>query len=260
MKNLNLDCKNIENIVSKNSRILLALDFDGTLTPIMPCPQDVVLNAELRKILSKLSQKQKYCVAVISGRSLKDVKNLVKIKGLIYSGNHGFEIKGPKIKFLHPAYKNFRPYIKDIKFELLKKVKGVKGCLLEDKIVTLSLHYRLVGSKEIPFLKKAIKESACAFRKKIKVTQGKKVFEIRPRLNWDKGKALKTIAKLIKKKQNDLTIYIGDDKTDNDAFKVMGKKDISIFVGKDKNSSAKYFLKDTVQVRNFLKRLLKLGG
>ena len=82
-----------------NKFILLLLDYDGTLTPIVETPSKAIIHKDTRELLQKLSRSS-YCkIGIISGRKLEDIKNIVGIDSIIYAGNHGLEIQGPKIKF-----------------------------------------------------------------------------------------------------------------------------------------------------------------
>lgn len=257
MKYLFDDWKNIRSLIETSAQVLLALDYDGTLTPIVKRPQDAILDNHTRQILASLSKKGKFSVAIISGRKLKEVQELVKIKDIYFAGNHGFEIKGPNVEFIHPVYFYFKPYIEEIKKAFLEKTKDINGVLIEDKGITLSLHYRLVDEKNIKRVKDIFEKACLPYLKrgKIRIISGKKVLEIRPPIVWDKGKALKTIEDITKKSNNTLTIYIGDDKTDEDVFSAIKNKGISIFAGQPKNSGAKYFLNNTFEVKKFLERL-----
>ena len=146
---------------------------------------------------------------------------------------------------------------KKIKSELERKLKLIKGVLVEDKALSLTLHYRLVAlgglSKVFAVLRKTIYNYLKSG--KIKVRNGKKSVELRPNLDWDKGKAVAWILSKLKSRlpaKNIRPIYIGDDVTDEDAFKALGNKGISIFVGYGKSSCAKYYLKNTTEVKRTL--------
>jgi trehalose-phosphatase len=237
------------------------LDYDGTLTPIAPTPAEAILERALREILISLSRKDKYTVGIISGRSLREVKRLLKIKGIYYAGNHGLEIEGSGIKFIHPDFLRFKPYIREINEALSAVTRGIKGIVLEDKAMTLSLHYRLVDKKWVSKIIRAFNAICMPYERKgkVKLTSGKKVLEVRPAIGWDKGKAVKKIKQLARFASESLICYIGDDKTDEDAFNVLRTKDISIFVGKATSSAARYYLKDTEEVAEFLERVNTLN-
>lgn len=248
-----------------NRYIMLFLDYDGTLTPIVSTPEKAFISQEVKELLSELSKSPKCKLAIISGRALKDIKNIIGLKGIIYSGNHGLEIKGPKIKFATPVSARYKAILKHLKNSLKKKLPFIKGAFVEDKGLSLSLHYRLVDKKNIPQVKTIFHEAIILYlvRNKIKIKTGKMVLEVRPPSEWDKGKVvlwLLTRQRFALKGSDVFPIYIGDDKTDEDAFKVLENKGVTVFVGMPKPSYAKYYLKDTSEVKEFLKRLLSIQG
>lgn len=242
----------------RNKFILLLLDYDGTLSPIAENPKKAVISRETKDLLQSLS-KSHYCkLGIISGRSLRDLKNVVGVEGLIYAGNHGLEIEGPKIKFESQVSAGTKSAIRHIVAEIKKRLSSVIGVLIEDKVLTLSIHYRLVEKKDMPIFEKIISEITNPYvaREEIVINSGKKVYEIRPSLNWDKGKvALWLFARqqFISGLRDVLPVYIGDDSTDEDAFIALNRKGLTVFVGKPGNSMADYYLKDPKEVVKFLR-------
>jgi trehalose 6-phosphate phosphatase len=89
--------KKVKSYISSHKKICIFLDYDGTLTEIQKLPELAVLDKDVREILEKL--KQKYTLGIVSGRALNDVKSLVKVDGIFYSGNHGLEIEGENLTF-----------------------------------------------------------------------------------------------------------------------------------------------------------------
>lgn len=246
-----------------NKFILLFLDYDGTLTPIVESPERAVISCQTKELLKRLSRNTKCKLAIISGRALKDIKKLVGLKNIIYSGNHGLEIEGPKIKFKSSVSFEYQKILKQIKNSLILKFFGIKGILIEDKGLTLSIHYRSVDKKQIPRVKTIFHEIVIFYmaRNKIKIRPGKKIWEIKPPVEWDKGKVVLWLLarqKFALQDKSFIPIYIGDDKTDEDAFKVLKNKGLTIFVGQPKISAAQYYLKNTGEAREFLKRILNL--
>lgn len=236
---------------------ILFLDFDGTLAPIAPRPHLAKLTKARRELLEKLSKLPELTLAIVSGRKLDDLKQKVGLRGVYYAGNHGFEISGPKTKLVHPKVKEIKPLLKKIKIELKKQLKGIAGLIIEDKGPTLSIHYRCVKKAQVAKVKRVFNKVIEEFPKtKIKVTSGKKVFEIRPKVKWDKGEAVRWFLKKFQPAKESCPIYIGDDTTDEDAFKVLSNKGVTIRVGKDKNSLAQETLKDVEAVYKFLQTLL----
>ncbi|MCM8779455.1 MAG: trehalose-phosphatase [Candidatus Omnitrophica bacterium] len=242
----------------KNKNIFLFLDYDGTLTPIADTPDKAVISRKTKGILERLSRIPKFRLAIISGRALSDIKNLVGIEGIIYTGNHGLEIEGEKIKFRSPVFEYSKVIIRKIKNDLSKKISHFKGAFIEDKGLTLSLHYRLMDKNNISSLKNIFNDTIQPYliEKKIRVTMGKKVLEVRPPLKWDKGKVVLWLLAKQRLKDEIFPIYLGDDVTDEDAFFALRGKGLTIFVGKPKRSYAQYYLRNTQEVLEFLERIL----
>jgi len=246
-----------------NKFILLLLDYDGTLTPIVKTPSKAIIHKDIRELLQKLSRSP-YCkIGIISGRKLEDIKNIVGVDGITYAGNHGLEIQGPKIKFESQVSPRLKSIIRNIATGMQKRLSGIKGALIDDKGLTLSIHYRLVNKKDMPAFEKIVSEVTNPYMvsDKIKVNSGKKVYEIKPPVKWDKGKVVLWFLarqQFISGVKNVLPIYIGDDITDEDAFKALKRKGLTVFVGKPGNSKADYYLKNTEEVTKFLRSILCL--
>ncbi|MBI4845639.1 MAG: trehalose-phosphatase [Candidatus Omnitrophica bacterium] len=250
----------VEKKIGRNN-LFIFLDFDGTLAPIALTPKKAVLPKEVKQLLERMSENPRVRLAFISGRRLEDLKSKVGIKNAIYSGNHGLELSGPKIKFKPALPVRYQMIIGRIKRELDRKTFCIRGVLVEDKGLTLSLHYRLVKSRDIAGLKKIFQETAAPYlvNSKIKVQPGKRVIEVRPPVEWDKGRVVLWLLEknfFASKNAGVMPIYIGDDVIDEDAFRVIKNKGLAIFVGKPKKSYARYYLKDHNEVRNFLERIL----
>lgn len=241
----------------RKRHILLCVDFDGTVTPIKPKPKQAILAKKTRRLLDNISKHKAFTLAVVSGRSLKDVRKKVALPGVVLSGNHGLEIQYKNKNFIHPQAKKFIPLIKRQGELLRERIRGFKGVVLEEKGLSLSLHYRLLSAKKVPALRRIFLEVASAYLKKgkVKVTKGKKILELRPNINWHKGKAVRYLQKKLKISGSSL-IYIGDDVTDEDAFSAVNKVGgLSIVVGKKRNSQAKYYLNSHIQIQKFLNAL-----
>jgi trehalose 6-phosphate phosphatase len=246
------------------SHILLLADYDGTLAKIVGRPEDAVLSTGVRQKLITLARKSKISTGVISGRRIAELKSLVAIEGIYYAGNHGMEIEGPGLSFICPGAEAARPVIDGLARELAAALKGIAGVIVQEKGFSLSVHYRLAPDKE-DIVTSAVKRITAPHVDKgeIRVYAMKKVWEIRPPIDWDKGKAVAFIGRQISARlslSRLLTIYLGDDTTDEDAFRVVRPPaGWSIFVGeKNRTSAADYFLNSTAEVETFLTRLLEL--
>jgi trehalose 6-phosphate phosphatase len=244
------------------NHILLLSDYDGTLTPIVDKPELATLPQEVKKLLRKLAKNRRYTVGIISGRALVDLKSKVDLEGIIYAGNHGLEIEGFGSSFLEPIAEEMRPFLQMLNQALSATLRGIKGVFVEDKGLTVSVHYRLVDDTEEGKVKDTFRKVTDTLNVmgKIRITQGKKVYEVRPPGDWDKGKAIAWLmaeCREFRGKGGALPIYLGDDLTDEDGFKTIERSDgISIFVGEGGSQSvARYFLKSPEEVARFLKML-----
>ncbi|MDD5084822.1 MAG: trehalose-phosphatase [Candidatus Omnitrophica bacterium] len=246
-----------------NKEVILFLDYDGTLTPIVKTPEIAVLSSEARDTLEKLSRNPKFRVAIISGRSLKDVKKLVGLKNIVYVGNHGLEIEGPAIGYKCFVPDNTRLIIREICEKLSNRLSDLKGVFTENKGLTLSVHYRLARPRDASAARKIAEEIVRPYirKNKVKLNSGKKVVEIKPAGRHDKGKAvLWLLARPIfaREMKDFFPIYIGDDTTDEDGFKALEGRGLAVFVGRPKPSRARYYLKNARETISFLEKLLKL--
>ncbi|MDD5561670.1 MAG: trehalose-phosphatase [Candidatus Omnitrophica bacterium] len=251
------DLKKIKETIGGKS-LFLFLDCDGTLAPIVNTPDKVEIPQETKELLRLLSQKDNCRIAIISGRSLGDLKRIVGLNDIIYSGVHGFQIEGPKLKYELAVPAGYIETLQSIKARLKEKLSGIKGVLIEDKKLSLVLHFRLVDKEHLAFIESVFHESviSCLGKNKIQVKPGKKIFEIRPALNWDKGKVVLWLLarqKFVQNKNGILPVYIGDDVTDEDAFKALKNKGLTVVVGKPANSEADYYLENTKEVTRFLR-------
>jgi trehalose 6-phosphate phosphatase len=242
--------------------VLLLFDYDGTLTTIVERPELAALSPEAKNLLRRLSRNRRYTVGIISGRALVDLRSRVGVDGIIYAGNHGLEIEGLGSHFLEPLAEEMRPMLHILNSALSTALRGIKGVFVEDKGLTLSVHYRLAEGSEINKVDDAFAKITDPLNVtgQIKVTRGKKVYEIRPPVNWNKGKAVSWLmARLrqMKGKGGALPVYLGDDLTDEDGFKVVEQNNgISVFVGEEKiETAARYFLKSPFDVTELLRML-----
>ena len=231
--------------------IFLFLDYDGTLTPIVDRPDEACLSDDMRDILLSLSRFVP--IAIISGRALSDVMERVGIRDLVYAGNHGAEIWTGRRRAVSHNIAEERVLLEELLAGLRDGLAAIPGAILEDKGITASMHFRLVGAHDqgrlFDVFWKAVKGYENAFR----ITSGKKVLEIRPTRAWDKGKAVLWIWE--KLGEGKTPLYIGDDSTDGDAFRAVKGSGISVCIGN--NPGADYFLKNQSEVKSFLEWINK---
>lgn len=256
MKYLFSDWDKVSSEIEKSDRVFLFLDYDGTLTPIVSTSEKAKFPRKTKDLIKRLQRDPKFTVAIISGRSLKDIKRMVGISGFIYAGNHGLEIAKGQRRILKSIKSSTRSAIKKIMLSLKSQLRHIKGARVEDKGCTLSVHFRLVRPRQRQLVKKIFKRVMRPYvlSKKVKISSGKMVLEVRPGIKWDKGKA---VLHILAKEKKAWPVYIGDDVTDQDAFRAIKGKGISIFVGSPKKgTAADYFLKDPREVALFLNKLI----
>jgi trehalose 6-phosphate phosphatase len=206
------------------------LDYDGTLTPIVERPELAVLSESMRSIVRDLAQR---CpVAVVSGRDRVDVERLVGIDGLVFAGSHGFDIRVPGgRRIARQEGENFAPLLETIKARLHREVDSIAGTLVEPKKASVAVHYRQVAEAERPRIA-AVVEAILADHPTLRVTPGKMVYEIQPKLDWNKGHAVLWLLEALGLTAPDvLPLYFGDDVTDEDAFEALAGRGIGIYVG-----------------------------
>ena len=237
-------------------RAAVFLDYDGTLTPIVSRPELAVLSEEMRATLERLAA---VCtVAIVSGRDRLDVEGLVKVDGLVYAGSHGFDIVGPGgLNMQHEEGARYRPILEQAAGEIEQRVGGIEGVLIERKKYAVATHYRLVAEEHVPAIDDAVDEVAAA-HPELRRTGGKKVYELRPKLEWHKGKAVEWLLQALDLDHPDvLPFYLGDDETDEDAFRALADRGIGVMVAEDPGAtSAHYLLRDPGEAQAFLDRLI----
>ena len=250
--------------LQRAGQIVLFLDYDGTLTPIVSHPSKARLSPEARRLLRELSKQRGIWIALVSGRALKEIRRLVGLKELCYVGNHGLELAGPKIRHVNPMARKSRPLLKQIARKLEQGLRPIPGAWVEDKGFTLTVHCRQVESRRKLLVRNVFHGGVLPYeeKKQVRVTAGKEVFEVRPPVHWTKGTV---VTWLLARREAlghggpVLPVYIGDDLTDEDAFKALGDRGITVAVGPPNPLTlARYGVASHVQVVSFLQRLLKV--
>ena len=254
MKHLFKDWEYVQAKIQGAWSLFLFLDYDGTLTPIVSRPELAICPSEVKRHLEKLRDLPRVYLAIISGRSLEDLRGKVGVSDIIYVGNHGLEIENPG-----GSHKKFLSLtrtreLKKITQNLQNSLKEIPGILFEEKGPILSVHYRNVPKKFIARIHQVMEEELQQWRDRWKMTSGKMVLEIRPKVDFHKGKAVREILKTFPS-LGLLPIYFGDDQTDEDAFRVLKDKGISVFIGPGGfPSEADFFLRNPDEVQEFLSR------
>jgi len=237
----------------QDKRPVVFLDYDGTLTPIVPDPAKAFLGADMRTALAALAA---CCtVAVVSGRDLKMLRGFVELDSLYYAGSHGFEISGPAgWRDSMEKGLEFLPALAAAEASLRDRLAWIAGHEVERKRFSIAVHYRHVAKADLPSLTDIV-DTVLAEQPGLRKGLGKKVFELRPDIAWDKGEAvLWLLDRLGLDHTSVLPIYVGDDITDEDAFRVLAGRGLAVAVrdGDERMTAADYALAGTEDVRRFL--------
>ncbi|KAK4776033.1 hypothetical protein SAY87_023994 [Trapa incisa] len=255
---------------SKGKNIVMFLDYDGTLSPIVDDPDRAFMSDKMRATVKKLARC--FPTAIVSGRCRDKVYSFVKLAGLYYAGSHGMDIKGPakgskdkkngpgQAGILFQPASEYLPMINEVYNELVEKTSSTPGAMVENNRFCVSVHFRRVDEKKWSELAQQVR-SVLKEYPKLRLTQGRKVLEIRPTIKWDKGKALEFLLEALgfANCSDVFPVYIGDDRTDEDAFKMLRDRGqgFGILVSKfPKDTNASYSLQEPSEVMNFLQRLV----
>ncbi|MFC1905917.1 trehalose-phosphatase [Chloroflexota bacterium] len=233
----------------------LVTDVDGTISRIAPTPDEAVVSSMCRRYLEALVDKLDL-IAVISGRSLREVMGMVGVEGLVYVGNHGLDIWN---KSIPEMWSGSEQYVDTIAMALsaIKGMASIEGLYIENKGPTASIHYR--NSPDTEAARDVILAAAKSLTKEynLKVTEGRMVVELRPNIDVNKGSALES---LIHKYSLSTVLFLGDDLTDVDAFESLhnsGVNGFAIVVGSEEAvpqlySKADFVIHGVGEVERFL--------
>ncbi len=252
---LAMACLNAITAGLSRRKVALFLDYDGTLAPIVDRPEDAVLPDETRKVLKSLSEVA--VLAFVSGRMKREVRGFVGLDNVFYAGSHGFAIEGPNgLDFVQEEGGALMPVIAEAAREIASDLASVAGVLIEDKHFAVAIHYRRVAEDDRPLVEAAV-DRAVDRHGDLRKAGGKMVFELRPKIDWHKGKALDYLLRRLGLDDGSvLPIYIGDDVTDEDAFETLRGRGIAICVKEQPAPTAAAFrVRDPEEVCRFLRHL-----
>ena len=256
MKHLFKDWDTLQDRIRQARNLFLFLDYDGTLTPIVSRPEKALCPVKVKRLLETLRDLPGVHLAVVSGRSLEDVRRKVGVAGITYVGNHGLEIEKPGGRPRKPIPSVRMSELKIITRNVQKALQDLPGILFEEKGPILSVHYRNVPRKYSTQIHRVVEEELRSWKGRWKTASGKRVLEIRPNADFNKGSAVEQILKMFPS-LNLLPVYLGDDQTDEDAFHVLKGRGISVFIGAPRfPSGADFFLRNPAEVHEFLHRCL----
>ena len=251
--------------------LLVLSDFDGTLADIQPRPDQARIRPEAREALAALAERPRTAVAVVSGRGLADVRERVGLEGIGYAGNHGLEIETPERRFVHPEAAGAASIVAAVCADLRERLADVEGAIVEEKNLSATVHYRQVADEDVDRIREAVRASVeehaalegtdgsgdasggdasggdasggdASTRGEeggrdpsagaLRVEEGKQIVELKPDVDWDKGRAVEWLADvLVPDDESWHPVYVGDDVTDEDAFRALAGTGTTVRVG-----------------------------
>jgi len=254
MKHLFEAWNEVEPRIRQARLLFLLLDYDGTLTPIVARPEQAACPPGVKALLEKLRDFPRALVAIISGRALEDLKEKVGVSGITYVGNHGLEMENPAGVHRKNLSPQRQDELRQIRISLEARLKPIRGIHFEDKGPILTVHYRNAPRESSRQVQEAVQDVLEGYPNRWQFSTGKKIFEIRPRMDFDKGKTLNELLHRFPHTKF-LPVYLGDDESDEDAFRAIHGRGISVLVGASSlPSAASYFLRDPSEVLEFLRR------
>ena len=248
------------------------LDYDGTLTPVVDRPEDAVISESMRDVVRRLAKRTTVCV--VSGRDRPIVTQWMDIDDLIVAGSHGFDIGGRRDATVrYAAVTGFDDLLSTVTDRLRTEVEPISGALIEPKRFSVAVHYRLVAQPEHRYIKAVVDALLADYPDQLTMTGGKMVFEIQPRVDWDKGKAVHYLRHALHVDGEEfVSLYLGDDITDEDAFRALrhpstgglAASGIGIVVADlddpeqaGRSTAADFVLESTGEVQQFLNTLAR---
>jgi trehalose 6-phosphate phosphatase len=255
---LNNSWANIARQLQSAESIALFLDYDGTLTPIRRTPSAAKLPKEAEHLLQQLARLPGVQLAIVTGRSLNNIRRLVRVENIGFAANHGFHIYHHGTEWIHPQAISLIQTLSRLHMILRDTVVLFPKACIENKQFTLSIHYRNVAPRYIRSIKSLVTKTVQTIDPTLRITQGKKVLEIRPPVDWGKGKAVLKMLHSSETHQRPISLFIGDDATDEDVFRALRSKGITIRVGKSTSTKAQYFVRNVKGVMHLLRSIISL--
>ncbi len=283
----------------KKKKVCVFLDYDGTLSPIVNDPDKAVMSEAMRAAVSRVSAC--FPTSIISGRSLEKVKGFVQLDNLFYAGSHGLDIESAKPRRQRPAPDvaaqaeastsgsgGVAPYqaaaehievVRGVREVLVERTKGIAGVTVEDNKFCCSVHFRNMVNADagregdasgvgagagVAALEAIVREVVAASDGKVQMKQGRKVFEVRPQVTWNKGHAVSYLMNGFRVGPREaFALYLGDDKTDEDAFAKLAEQGsgVGVLVSTvvKRSTRARFSLRDPADVLRFLQHLAAWG-
>lgn len=239
--------------VRRAEGLFVGFDFDGTLAPIADYPDVPTLSTRLESLVRQLTDRDDVRVAVVSGRELTDLRDRVGLGNIVYAGNHGLELYRDGERSLRPEVEAYQSRLQSIAETFQSRLDDVPGCRFENKELTLTVHVRNTPPDRLEDVEEVVSETIPQ-DSEFELSAGKAVYEVTPPVPHDKGTALEELARGTP--ADWLTLYLGDDTTDEDAFEAIQPEGIGIHVGTDDSTAATYRIPSQEAVPRFVEWVL----
>ncbi len=237
------------------------LDYDGVLSPIVDDPDAAVMSPDMGRVLGELADRCPVCV--VSGRDRPVVQRLMGRDDLVVAGSHGFDIWHPERGTLeHEAASGYEDLVAEVTAQLRAEVGRHQGVLVEPKRASVAVHHRLAAPHARAEVEALVGRLLAERPDELKVTPGKMVYELQPKLDWHKGAAVRHLLDVLGLSGPDtVPLYLGDDVTDEDAFRALHGLGVGVYVGDpaalDRETRADFQVDDVDQVRELLDSLAR---
>jgi trehalose-phosphatase len=239
--------------LGSGGNLILILDFDGTLTPIVSRPDAARLDPTVRRTLRRLAANPRVGLAVLTGRSLRDIRQRIGIKNIVYGGCHGLEIEGPALRITDRKTGQVHPRLENAAKMIESSLARFPGACVERKRYSVALHYRHLARTRVGALSRVVHRAARAHN--LGIIPGKKVWEfVRPGFRG-KSEAVRAARFRLKKRRegrSGLVMYIGDDASDTRISRFLGEEGIAVQVG-GRRGSADFRLRGVPEVHALLR-------
>ena len=241
-----------------DKNLILLLDYDGTLVPIVAHPSQARLPAPTRAALKKLAASARVALGIVSGRELSQLKRLVRLKNISYVGSHGLEWALPGERSRLRTRKGRSQSLQKLTSHLRRVLRGLRNVWIERKIATVAVHCRGASVHHARSARKQLARIARQFAAQFRLEEGKKVFEFLPAGTTTKGTAVQALVARLRRRHFSVVVYFGDDSTDESVFACLKKNDFGTFVGRPRRSRARFYLRSPGEVCKFLQRVCKI--
>jgi trehalose 6-phosphate phosphatase len=240
---------------------LLLFDYDGTLCEFAPTPDAAFMPARRRELLRRLAARPGVTVGVVSGRRLEDVRRRVGLEPpVVYAGLHGLEIDGVRRRFVHERLDSAQLFMREFRRELKDDVGDLAGIVVENKHASVTLHFRMAAPEQRVLAERALARlTERPLREgQIRLQRGDNACEVLPNLPWHKGDAVRWLQELQAEVRGTTpwTLYVGDDHTDENAFRTIRDAGVTVVVGQ-RRSAARYRLGNPAEVEQLIECLVR---